>query len=104
MAVAIRLKRFGKKKKPMYRVVVIDERKQRDSESLEYLGQYDPTKSEIVFNINEERVKYWLGEGAQPTKPVQRLLAKQGLLKKQVFKSSHIGVAKKDRKKTASDN
>ena len=104
MAVKIRLKRLGKKKSPTYRVVVMDERRQRESESLESLGQYNPTNENVLFNINEERTKYWLSVGAQPTKTVSRLLAQQGILKKQMFKSSNLGVSKKERKKTASDN
>ena len=103
MAVKIRLKRLGKKKKPVYRVIVIDSRKPRDGESLEYLGQYDATQKDVVFNVDEERVKYWLGKGAQPTDTVRRQLALKGLVKNKTFKSSQQGVAKKDRKKSASD-
>lgn len=102
MAVAIRLKRFGKKKKPVYRVVVADQRKARDGETIEDIGHYNPSTKTTAFSVNEERVKYWISVGAQPTKPVKRLLAGLGLVDKPVITSSQQNVAKKERKKSDS--
>ena len=73
--VKIRLKRFGAAKRPTYRIVVQDERKPRDGACIEELGTYQPIeKEDKQVNFNEERVKYWLGVGAQPTEIVGRLL------------------------------
>ncbi len=74
MAVKIRLARFGKKKMPSYRVVVIDERRKREGRILEAVGNYDPKKKENVATVNKERVAYWLQRGAQPTQTVAKLL------------------------------
>jgi small subunit ribosomal protein S16 len=76
MAVRIRLKRIGKKKRPYYRVVVADSRFPRDGRFIEELGVYDPLVTPVVFNVDLERVKYWLGNGAQPTDTVKALLKK----------------------------
>ena len=97
MAVAIRLKRLGKKKKPVYRLVVADQRNQRDGATIEEVGFYDPLQDPVVLNVKEERVKYWLSVGAKPTKPTERLLGNIGLLKAKKVESSHQKVAKKDR-------
>jgi small subunit ribosomal protein S16 len=75
---AIRLARVGAKKKPAYRVVVTDKRRARDSRSIEILGHYNPTKDPIVLSFDEERVKYWIGQGAQPSDTVQRLIKYEG--------------------------
>ena len=72
---AIRLARFGAKKKPAYRVVVTEKSRARDSKSLETLGHYNPTKDPIVLSLNEERIRYWIGQGAQPSETVRRLMA-----------------------------
>ena len=71
---AIRLARFGAKKKPAYRVVVTEKSRARDSKSLETLGHYNPTKDPIVLSLNEERIRYWIGQGAQPSETVRRLM------------------------------
>lgn len=78
--VKIRLKRFGAKKKPCYRIVVMDSRKPRDGECIEEIGIYQPIEVEgkqIAFK--EDRAKYWLGVGAQPTETVVRIFNKKGL-------------------------
>lgn len=72
MAVKIRLARIGKKKAPFYRIVAIDSRKKRDGEFLEDLGTYDALKTSLV-NFNEERINYWISQGAQPTLTVKKL-------------------------------
>ena len=78
MAVKIRLKRFGKKHAPFYRVVVIDSRSRRDGRAIEEIGKYHPTEEPSVIVINSERAQYWLGVGAQPTPQVAALLKLTG--------------------------
>jgi small subunit ribosomal protein S16 len=78
--VKIRLKRFGAKKRPYYRIVVLDERKPRDGATLEEIGYYHPIEAEgRQISLNTERAKYWLGVGAQPSDTVHRLMNKQGM-------------------------
>ena len=79
MSVKIRLKRMGMKKKPFYRVVVADERSPRDGRFIEEIGYYDPTKEPSVINIDAEKAKKWIANGAQPTDTVRDLLKKAGL-------------------------
>lgn len=74
MAVKIRLKRMGKKFAPFYRVVVLDGRKKRDGRVIEEIGVYDPMQEPSLIRIDPERVKYWLGVGAQPSNTVFNLL------------------------------
>ncbi len=84
MATKIRLRRMGAKKAPFYRVVVADSRYPRDGRFIEEIGYYDPTKNPAVININEERAKYWVGTGAQPSDTVKALLVKAGVITKSV--------------------
>lgn len=72
--VAIRLSRTGAKKKPSYRVVVIDKRRARDSRNLEIVGHYNPREDPIEVVLKRDRIDYWLGVGAQPSKTVKRLV------------------------------
>ncbi len=74
MAVKIRLKRLGKIRAPYYRVVVMDSRTKRDGRAIEEIGKYHPTHEPSVIDIDSERVRYWLGVGAQPTEQVEALL------------------------------
>jgi len=99
LAIRIRLKRQGKKKQPVYRLVVANERNARDGKAIEVLGLYNPTSEPAAFNFNEERVKYWLSVGAQPSDPVQRLLGAQGVVPEVKRFSAKPGVARKDLKK-----
>jgi len=78
MAVKIRLKRFGKKRAPFYRVVVMDSRSKRDGRAIEEIGKYHPTEEPSVIEINSERAQYWLSVGAQPTEQVTALLKLTG--------------------------
>ncbi len=80
MAVKIRLKRMGAKKKPFYRVVVADSRAPRDGRFIEEIGYYDPLKDPGEINIDAEKAKKWLGNGAQPTDTVKSLLKKSGIV------------------------
>ena len=75
MSVKIRLKRFGTKKRPYYRIVVMDSRAPRDGRTLEEVGLYHPIEAEdkqVV--LKEDRIKEWIGKGAQPTATVKKLL------------------------------
>ena len=79
--VKIRLKRMGMKKKPFYRLVVTDSRNCRDGRFIEEIGYYDPTKEPSVVNIDAEKAKKWIANGAQPTDTVRVLLKKSDILK-----------------------
>ena len=81
MSVKMRLKRMGQKKAPFYRVVVADSRAPRDGKFIEEIGYYDPTKEPSVIKFNEEAAKKWLGNGAQPTETVAKLLKIAGIEK-----------------------
>ncbi len=82
MAVRIRLRRMGAKKRPFYRIVVADSRSPREGRFIESLGQYSPIDKPASVKVNEERVYYWLKNGALPTDTVNSLLRKIGLLRK----------------------
>jgi len=77
--VKIRLTRKGKKKQPFYRVIVIDSKKRRDGPFVEIIGTYDPLKNPSEVKIDAERAKYWIGNGAQPTSTVKKLLKISGV-------------------------
>ena len=79
MAVHIRLKRFGTKKKVQWRVVVADARMPRDGRFIEEVGYYDSRKTPAVINLKAERIKYWISKGALPTGTVKSLMKKQGV-------------------------
>ncbi|HJV29538.1 MAG TPA: 30S ribosomal protein S16 [Gaiellaceae bacterium] len=74
MAVRIRLARIGSKKNPIYRVVVADSRSPRDGKFIEIVGRYNPQTDPSTIEFNEDKVKDWLGKGAQPSGTVSRLL------------------------------
>ena len=78
MAVKIRLQRFGKKKQPVYRVVVMDGRKPRDGRYIEAIGRYEPRQSPSLIEIDNDRALDWLMKGAQPTETAQKLLEVSG--------------------------
>ena len=83
MALAMRLSRGGRKKRPFYRIVVADKRMPRDGRYIERLGTYNPLLAkddENRVNLNEDRIKHWLGEGAKPTDRVARFLETAGIL------------------------
>ncbi len=81
MAVRIRLRRTGRKKAPMYRIVVADSRSPRDGKFLEIIGQYQPRQGENALNLKADRANYWLDNGAQPSDTVRSLLRRAGVLK-----------------------
>lgn len=70
----IRLARIGKKKHPFYRVVVTEKTRPRNGRFVEIVGTYDPAKKPATVQLNEERVQYWIGKGAQPTDTVRSFL------------------------------
>lgn len=78
MSVKIRLARGGAKKKPFYRIVAADSEFPRDGRFLEMLGTYNPMVDPAAVILKEDRIKYWMGEGAQPTTTVKSLLKKEG--------------------------
>jgi len=73
---AIRLRRSGSKKRPFFRVVVTDSRTARDSRFVEILGHYHPRSKPAVVDVDTERVRHWLGKGAQPSNSVRTLIAR----------------------------
>ncbi len=74
--VKLRLTRMGKKKKPFYRVVAADSRVQRDGRWIEQLGHYNPMTDPFELKLDLDRVDYWIGQGAQPTETVARLITR----------------------------
>jgi small subunit ribosomal protein S16 len=85
MSMKIRLARGGSKKRPFYRIVAADSRMPRDGRFIEKLGTYNPLlakDNEERVKMNMERVQYWLGEGAQPTDRIARMLEAAGVREK----------------------
>ena len=85
MAMKLRLARGGSKKRPMYRIVASDSRAPRDGRYIERLGTYNPLlakDNEQRITMNVERVQYWLGQGAEPTDRVSRMLENAGVIAK----------------------
>ena len=80
MAVKIRLARMGAKKKPFYRIVVADSRSPRDGAFIERVGSYDPLKEPAEISLDKDKVKDWYKRGARPTRTVENLFKKQGVL------------------------
>ena len=77
--VKIRLKRMGTKKRPDYRIVVIDSQKAQNGTTIEDIGQYHPLAAAEQSTFNEERAKDWLSVGAQPTDIVKKIFNVHGL-------------------------
>ncbi len=80
MAVKIRLRRMGRKKRPFYRVIVADSRSPRNGRFIEEIGWYDPLQDPGEIKIDEEKAKKWLATGAQPTDTARSLLKKSGII------------------------
>jgi len=72
--ITMRLMRFGAKKKPTYRIVVMDSKRARQSKALDTIGSYDPLKEPAEIKIDQEKAKYWLEKGAQTSQTVRSLL------------------------------
>ena len=80
MAVVIRMMRAGAKKRPFYRIVVADSRRQRDGRFVEILGYYDPMVKPLAVKFDEEKVKGWIAQGAQPSTQAASLFRRVGII------------------------
>ncbi|MBE5914906.1 MULTISPECIES: 30S ribosomal protein S16 [Pseudobutyrivibrio] len=79
MAVKIRLKRMGQKKRPIYRIVVADARAPRDGRNIDEIGTYDPNQEPAAVTVDAEAAKKWISNGAKPTETVARLFKQAGV-------------------------
>ena len=99
MAVVIRMMRAGAKKRPFYRIVVADSRRQRDGRFVEILGYYDPMAKPFAVKMDEAKVKGWIAEGAQPSTQAASLFRRAGIYagrpSKSTKKVAASGAAKK---------
>ena len=82
MAVKLRLKRMGKKKQPVYRIVATDSHTKRDGEYIELVGTYNPLTKPATIKISEEVALKWLNNGAIPSDTVKNILSDAGIMKK----------------------
>lgn len=82
VAVKIRLKRMGSKRKPFYRIVVADSRSPRDGRFIEAVGYYNPLTNPVDLKLNEQDILNWLQKGAQPSDTVRNLLGSKGIMQK----------------------
>ncbi len=80
MAVKIRLRRMGMKKAPFYRVVIADERSPRDGRCIDEIGYYNPLTEPATVEIDADKAKQWIKNGAQPTDTVKALLKKSNII------------------------
>lgn len=92
MAVKIRLKRMGAKKRPFYRFVVADSRAPRDGRFIEEIGYYNPLTEPKTVKVDAERVNYWISVGAKPTDTVNRLFKNNGVYEAKVEKEETVAV------------
>ena len=79
MAVKIRLKRMGQKKRPIYRIVVADARAPRDGRNIDEIGTYDPNQEPAEVTVDAEAAKKWIANGAKPTETVARRFKQAGV-------------------------
>ena len=82
MATKIRLKRIGRRNRPFYRLVIMAARNRRDGAAIEEVGWYNPTAKDEMYSLKEDRILYWLEEGAQPTDTAHDILRTAGLAHK----------------------
>jgi small subunit ribosomal protein S16 len=101
MAVVIRMMRAGAKKRPFYRIVVADSRRQRDGRFVEILGYYDPMAKPFVVKMDEAKVKGWIAEGAQPSTQAASLFRRAGIIAARPSKSTKKPGATASAKKPA---
>ena len=80
MAVKFRLTRFGAKKRPFYRIVVADERFPRDGRFIEKVGSYNTLKDPAEIVLDKEKIKVWYDKGVRPTKTVEDIFRREGIL------------------------
>ena len=88
MAVVIRLKRMGAKKRPFYRLIVADTRMPRDGRFIETIGQYNPLEDPAGISVSQEKALHWLKQGAKPTQTAKQILRKSGVWEK--FKPQRV--------------
>ncbi len=81
MAVKIRLTRMGKKRNPIYRIIVADSRSPRDGRFIDEIGTYDPNTDPSTYKVDAEKAKQWLNNGAQPTEVVNKIFKLAGIEK-----------------------
>ena len=81
MAVKFRLSRYGAKKRPFYRIVVADSQYPRDGRFIENVGTYNPITDPAEITLDKEKIKEWYKKGARPTKTVENIFKKEGVLK-----------------------
>ena len=93
MSVVIRLMRAGAKKRPFYRMVVADSRRQRDGRFIEILGHYDPLKKPYELVVHKDRVEGWISKGAQPSEQVASLLRPLGVVMSRPSKPQKLAEA-----------
>ena len=99
MAVVIRMMRAGAKKRPFYRIVVADSRRQRDGRFVEILGYYDPMTKPFSVKMDEEKVKGWIAQGAQPSTQAASLFRRAGIIAARPSKTRKKTVASAGKKK-----
>ena len=80
MALRMRLTRMGAKKRPFYRIVVIDSRRARNGKYLDLVGNYDPLKNPAEIRVNAEKAVSWMQKGAKPSDTVRQIFSKQGVI------------------------
>ena len=97
MAVRMRLMRMGKKKQPMYRVVVVDKRAPRDGRYIEQIGRYEPLQNPSLVEIDNERAVAWLEKGASPSETVEKLLNISGAMNTMKVQAGGIHVVGVDK-------
>lgn len=86
--VRLRMKRMGRRNRPFFRINAVEKREKRDGKVIEQLGWYDPIAKDPAKQLflNDDRVKYWLSVGAQPTDTMNDILAKRGLIDAEKWK------------------
>ena len=97
MAVVIRMMRAGARKRPFYRIVVADSRRQRDGRFVEILGYYDPMAKPFAVKMDEDKVKSWIGQGAQPSTQAASLLRRAGIIAARPSKPTRLAKSASNR-------
>lgn len=98
MAVKIRMKRLGTKKRPFYRIVVADSRRARDGRFIDQLGFYNPVSEPKMFRVDADKAKQWIKDGAQPSDTVSRLFREYEVLTNEGVILSGVDVKKAEPK------
>lgn len=100
----IKLSRVGKRKQPIYRLLIVEKQKDPWGTYIENVGEYNPRTQPPTIKLNEERIKYWISVGAQPTDTVHNMLVTAGMIKEKKRNVSKLGkFAREERAKVAAD-